>query len=72
MRTGVDPAAYQHIAQVFGHKVIASGGVASIDDLQALGQVADSIEGVVVGRAIYEGSLDLTQATAYCQTINNE
>ena len=72
MRTGVDPAAYQHIAHVFGHKVIASGGVASIDDLQALGQVADSIEGIVVGRAIYEGSLDLTQATAYCQTINNE
>ena len=69
MRTGVDPAAYQHIARVFGHKVIASGGVASIDDLHALGQVADCIEGVVVGRAIYEGALDVSEAAAYCAQI---
>ena len=69
MRTGVDPVAYQHIAQVFGHKVIASGGVASIDDLQALGDVADCIEGVVVGRAIYEGALNVSQAAEYCRSL---
>ena len=69
MRTGVDPAAYCHMAKVFGHKVIASGGVASIEDLHALGEVAECIEGVVVGRAIYEGALDVTEATDYCRTL---
>ena len=50
--------------------VIASGGVGSIDDLAALKAVtqripgADRIEGVIVGRALYDGRVDLADALA--------
>jgi phosphoribosylformimino-5-aminoimidazole carboxamide ribotide isomerase len=45
--------------------VIASGGVGSLDDLRALKAVAgDSIEGVIVGRALYDGRVDAAEALA--------
>lgn len=67
MQTGIDAAAYEHVAKVFGRPVIASGGITNMDDLRALVEVADSIEGVITGRAIYEGSLDLKEALAFCK-----
>ena len=47
--------------------VIASGGVAGLADLSALRRAADSsggalIEGVIVGRALYDGRIDLAAA----------
>ncbi len=43
--------------------VIASGGLASLDDVRRLCAVADEgISGAVIGRALYEGSLDLAEA----------
>ena len=45
--------------------VIASGGVSSLDDLEALKDAgAGLLEGVISGRALYDGSLDLKQALA--------
>jgi len=39
--------------------VIASGGVASLDDLASLAAVAsEGIEGVIIGRALYDGRID--------------
>lgn len=67
MRTGLDPAAYARMAEAFGHPVIASGGVASVDDIEALAPVAASIEGVITGRAIYEGSLTVADGVAACR-----
>ena len=64
MQTGIDEQAYVDMARSFGHPVIASGGVAGIDDIRRLARVADSIEGVIAGRAIYEGTLDLAEAIA--------
>lgn len=69
MQTGIDVAAYERIAAAFGHPVIASGGVATIDDVRALGAVAASIEGVITGRAVYEGTLDLEAALALCARL---
>ena len=66
MQTGIDAAAYERIAAAFGHPVIASGGVATIDDVRALRAAASSIEGVITGRAVYEGTLDLEEALALC------
>jgi phosphoribosylformimino-5-aminoimidazole carboxamide ribotide isomerase len=44
-------------------KVIASGGVAGLDDLRRLKAVeAEGIEGVIIGKALYTGVIDLTQA----------
>ena len=45
--------------------VIASGGVTDIGDILALARVAsEGIEGVITGRALYDGRLDLAQALA--------
>ena len=46
--------------------VIASGGVGSPDDLTALKQAAigGRIEGVIIGRALYDGRVDPTEALA--------
>jgi phosphoribosylformimino-5-aminoimidazole carboxamide ribotide isomerase len=46
--------------------VIASGGVGSLDDLAALSRVAAGtrIEGVIVGRALYDGRVDPAEALA--------
>ncbi|MDB5661690.1 MAG: 1-(5-phosphoribosyl)-5-[(5-phosphoribosylamino)methylideneamino] imidazole-4-carboxamide isomerase [Sphingomonas bacterium] len=43
--------------------VIASGGVKGLGDILALaGHVTDGIEGVITGRALYDGRLDLAEA----------
>jgi phosphoribosylformimino-5-aminoimidazole carboxamide ribotide isomerase len=48
------------LAQRLTTPVIASGGVGSLDDLAALKQAAQGtrIEGVIVGRALYDGRVD--------------
>lgn len=67
MQTGIEREAYERMAAAFGHPVIASGGVASIADIERLAPVAASIEGIITGRAIYEGTLDLAQGVAACK-----
>ncbi len=43
--------------------VIVSGGVASLDDIRALKAVEhEGIEGVIIGKALYTGAVDLAQA----------
>ncbi len=43
--------------------VVLSGGVASIEDIRALNSLkAGSLEGVIAGKALYEGNLDLKKA----------
>ena len=47
--------------------VIASGGITNMNDIRALKAVAHhGIEGAITGRAIYEGTLDVKEAQAYC------
>lgn len=65
MQTGIDAAAYRRIAQVAGFPVVASGGVASRADIEALAREgADVVEGCITGRALYEGALSLEEALA--------
>ena len=70
MRTGIDANRYVEVARVFGHPVIASGGVANIEDIENLAAVSDSIEGVIAGRAVYEGSLDVVEAVKRCAAVS--
>ncbi|MBR5259775.1 MAG: 1-(5-phosphoribosyl)-5-((5-phosphoribosylamino)methylideneamino)imidazole-4-carboxamide isomerase, partial [Eggerthellaceae bacterium] len=51
----------------FGYPVIASGGVASVADIERLAPVAHCIEGVITGRAIYEGTLGVAEGVAACK-----
>lgn len=58
--TGVNVAKTAELAQDTGLQIIASGGVASIEDVR-LCQQAGNIAGVIVGRALYEGKINLKQ-----------
>ncbi len=61
MLKGVNVEATVALAAATSLPVIASGGVASIADIHALiGQ--PGIEGVITGRALYDGRLDLAEA----------
>ena len=61
--SGVNAQATAEIARYSGVKVVASGGVSSIEDIKLLKQyAADGIEGVIVGKSIYTGSLSLPEA----------
>lgn len=63
MLQGVNVEATSRFGDVTGLKVVASGGVAGIDDIEALkGHEYYNIEGVIVGQAIYTGRLDLQTA----------
>ena len=65
---GVNIPATCELAQQTQLKVIASGGVSCLDDIKNLKQQAlCGIEGVIVGKAIYTGKLDLAAAIACCK-----
>lgn len=63
MQTGVNVEATVRFAEAARGQVIASGGVKDIEDIKRLlAAGGDRITGVITGRAIYEGTLDLTEA----------
>jgi phosphoribosylformimino-5-aminoimidazole carboxamide ribotide isomerase len=65
MMRGVNVAATVALAQAVSIPVIASGGIADLSDIRALCAVQDEgIEGAILGRALYEGTLDLAEAQA--------
>jgi phosphoribosylformimino-5-aminoimidazole carboxamide ribotide isomerase len=57
---GVNLAAVRAAVQATDTPIIASGGVASADDIRALGELP--LFGVIVGKAFYEGKLSLRDA----------
>jgi phosphoribosylformimino-5-aminoimidazole carboxamide ribotide isomerase len=62
---GVNVAATEALARAVEIPVIASGGVASLDDIAALIAVEDAgIEGAIIGRALYDGRIDPASALA--------
>ncbi|MGD9888234.1 MAG: 1-(5-phosphoribosyl)-5-[(5-phosphoribosylamino)methylideneamino]imidazole-4-carboxamide isomerase [Halothiobacillaceae bacterium] len=66
MMQGVNVEATVRLAQAVNIPVIASGGVTSITDIERLCKVSsEGVAGVVIGRALYEGGLDLAQAQAH-------
>jgi phosphoribosylformimino-5-aminoimidazole carboxamide ribotide isomerase len=67
MLSGVNVEATRELAEKAGIPVIASGGITTLADVQALMRVAASgIIGAISGRAIYEGTLDLGTAQEWC------
>jgi len=63
MMAGVNVESTVKLAQAVRIPVIASGGVTTLDDIKALKAVEEEgITGVIVGRAIYEGTVDLSEA----------
>lgn len=67
MMQGVNLEATLRLAETSGLPVIASGGVTNLDDIKRLAAVSErGIQGAITGRAIYEGTLDVAEAQAYC------
>ncbi len=65
MLTGCNVQATVDLARAQSLPVIASGGVAGIGDIRMLAiHAVDGIEGVITGRALYDGRLDLATALA--------
>lgn len=63
MMSGVNIEATIQLARAISVPIIASGGVHDIKDIEALCKVQhEGIEGVICGRSIYEGTLNLEQA----------
>lgn len=61
MLAGPDTEGLRALVSVAPAPVVASGGVGGSDDLAALALI-DGLDGVIVGRAIYEGRIDVRRA----------
>ncbi|MGM0583789.1 MAG: 1-(5-phosphoribosyl)-5-[(5-phosphoribosylamino)methylideneamino]imidazole-4-carboxamide isomerase [Pseudomonadota bacterium] len=56
------------LARAVSIPVIASGGVSSMDDLRALKGCGAPLDGVISGRALYDGRLDPAEAAAFLKS----
>ena len=65
MMSGTNLELYRDLNRRFGMNIIASGGVSSIDDVCALKEM--DIYGAILGKALYTGALDLSEAIALCE-----
>ncbi len=65
-REGVNVQETLKLARSISIPVIASGGVAGLEDIRRLLPLeADGVEGVIVGRALYNGSFSFKEATSF-------
>jgi phosphoribosylformimino-5-aminoimidazole carboxamide ribotide isomerase len=71
METGINMEATRAMAMAVSIPMIASGGVATLADIDALLSIKDcSFYGVIVGRALYTGAIVLEDAIAKTQKIS--
>jgi phosphoribosylformimino-5-aminoimidazole carboxamide ribotide isomerase len=72
MLTGINIDATVRLAQALTIPVIASGGLASIEEIERLCAVeSDGVEGVICGRSIYTGALDFVAAQARADALTS-
>ncbi len=66
---GPDLATYRHLVEHRALRLIASGGVASLENLRALARLTGrrgGVEGVVVGTALLDGTISFEEALDAC------
>jgi len=72
MMQGVNLEATAALANAVSIPVIASGGVASIEDIRALCKLhGTGVAGTIAGRALYEGTLELRVAQGEADSLTN-
>jgi phosphoribosylformimino-5-aminoimidazole carboxamide ribotide isomerase len=63
MMQGFSVDSTRNLARALKTPVLASGGVSSLDDIRKLKELEpDGVAGAVIGRALYQGSLDFAEA----------
>jgi phosphoribosylformimino-5-aminoimidazole carboxamide ribotide isomerase len=69
MLVGINVEATRQLAEGTGLRVIASGGVASLEDIRAVLAIESSgVEGVIIGQALYSEAVSLPDALALART----
>ena len=72
--SGPDVVGLAGLLETTSAPLIASGGVASLDDLRLLAGVRSPVgglQGVIVGKAIYEGKFGVAEAVAACASMGD-
>jgi len=73
MRTGCNVEATKRLAKSVETPVIASGGISKISDVLDILPLAEvGVTGMITGRALYDGSLDLAEAIKACKVAKND
>lgn len=63
MQTGIDGSIYEHIAGIAGFPIVASGGIGHLRDIELIASLGDDvIEGIICGRALFEGNVNVGAA----------
>lgn len=68
MLGGANLAAYEELVKIKGLRIIASGGISGTDEIKKL--AAMNVRGVVLGKALYDGVLDLKKTIEECQDVS--
>ncbi len=73
MSTGLNLQSTRDLARSTSIPIIASGGVAQIQDIECVTELeSDGIIGVIVGRALYTGSIDLEEAIRIAKSTKSQ
>jgi len=70
MKTGINIEAIKRLIKSVSIPIIASGGVRSLEDIKKLALLS-GIEGVIIGRALYDGDIDLKEAIKIAGAISH-
>lgn len=66
MQTGINPEPVKKLLKLTSLPVIYAGGVRDINDIKTLFPLKDlGLQGIITGRAIYEGTLDFEEAITW-------
>ncbi|GAB6163890.1 1-(5-phosphoribosyl)-5-[(5-phosphoribosylamino) methylideneamino]imidazole-4-carboxamide isomerase [Desulfothermus naphthae] len=71
MQTGINPEPVKRFLSLTKLPVIYAGGVRDIDDVKRLYPLKEyGLQGIITGRAIYEGTLNFEEAIMWLETQN--
>ena len=66
---GTNREMYRELSEKYSIDIVASGGVSSIDDIEALSDMR--LYGAIIGKAYYIGAIDLAEAVTVAKEKEN-
>ena len=68
MMSGPNLPLLEEVAARTDAAIVSSGGISSIEDIKAIAALG-SVEGLIVGKALYQGAFTLEQALAAAREV---